>query len=176
MKFAVAILGIIVMGAGAASAQSVTYACVEERIVGWEPREGQEDTIGRFAPSTSAKLMNFTPPEITEGRVVRLGELAVTEDGRTYTYSSNECADILSSAISDRIFGSNSDLDYYLGLCADRFSPDNPLRSVGYGIDMIRYYFTGDPKTRESPIRYSMSMVLGIAMAYASQGTCTLVE
>lgn len=102
--------------------------------------------------------------------------MAVTEDGKTYTYTSNECANVLNLAISDRIFGATSDLDYYLKICADRFSPDNTLRSVGYGSDMIRYYFTADPTTRESPIRYGLSVAAGIAWAYASQGTCTLVD
>lgn len=176
MNLAAVVLIALTTTAGAASAQSVTYACVEERSVGWEPRDGQDDAIGRFAPSTAAKLMTFTPPEITDGKMARLGDVAVTEDGKTYTYTSNECGNVLNSAISDRIFGSTNDLSHYLAQCAERFSPDNTLRSVGYGSDMIRYYFTADPMTRESPIRYSLSIAFGIAMAHASQGTCTLVQ
>jgi hypothetical protein len=154
----------------------VTYACVEERGVGWEPREGQQDAIGQFAPSASAKLMKFTPPEIADGKMVRLGELVVTEDGNSYSYSSNECANLFSFAVQDRAFGATDELDYYLKLCAGRFAADAPMRSVGYGIDMVRYYFTADPATRQSPISYSLSMMVGIAMAYSSRGTCTLVQ
>ncbi len=171
-----AALTLVALSADAVHAQAVTYACVEERSVGWEPREGQEDAVGRFAPSTAAKLMKFSPTEIVNGKVKRLGEVAVTEDGKTYTYSSNECANVLSYVVSDRAFGANNNLDYYLELCADRFSADNNLRTVGFGVDTIRYYFTDDPMTLASPIRYSMSMQVGIAWAYASQGTCALIE
>ncbi len=35
------------------SADAVTYACVEERSVGWEQRNGGPDAVGLFQPSTS---------------------------------------------------------------------------------------------------------------------------
>ncbi|MEO6013921.1 MAG: hypothetical protein ABIQ30_10105 [Devosia sp.] len=108
--------------------------------------------------------------------IKRLGELAATEDGKTYTYLSNECSDVMPYILSDLAFGGQNDLDFYRTTCAQRFAEDNPIKGFGYGSDSVRYEFTGDPDTGTTPIRYSSAFIGGIAFAYVGRGTCTLVK
>ncbi len=45
----------------AAGAGTVLYICAEERSVGWEPREGGEDVVGRFTPDEKRVFVKWFP-------------------------------------------------------------------------------------------------------------------
>lgn len=74
--------------------------------------------------------------------------------------------------IQDRLFGTERGIDYYLRTCVDTLK--GKFRQVTFGYGSHTFYFTKDPATRETPILYTETFLLGVVVAYVQRGTCAL--
>lgn len=153
------------------AANAMTYVCVEERSVGWEPRDNAPDAVGQFEPDKKPVIVRYYPPKIEDEKIVVLGKIEVTEDGKTSTFTSNACATTLNDILQHREFGINRGVDDYRAQCASRV--DYLSRNPGFGSDDHRFWFGGDIGAGKSPVRYTETLVFGVVWAYVQQGTCT---
>ncbi|MEP7452405.1 hypothetical protein [Phyllobacterium sp. SB3] len=149
-----------------------TYICIEERSAGWEPREGKVDVIGQFQPDASPMIIKAFPSKISDNKVVTLGKIEVTEEGKTSTFTTTECSEISAYMIRDRAFRVARDVDYYVNSCASILARKSQQNTFGFGSHT--FYFTKDPAAGETPVQYREALMVGIRNTYVHLGTCTL--
>lgn len=142
---------------------TVAYVCSEERSVGWEKRDGEEDAIGRFEPSDDKISIKWYPPS-PPGTPLVLPKIEVSrgdEPAETMTFA--DCDFRPQPAASE-----TQEAD-----CREKIR-NKPFHST-YGLPTDAVSFDVDPSKRLPRIKFTVYLN-GIVYAYVDGGTCELTE
>lgn len=167
LRAVVAIHAILVLPS-TAFAETILYVCVEERAGGWEG-----GNIGKFKPSEEKTFIRWTGSNSTnlpQGAIsLMLPQIEVSQGAQTYTMVSSNCDGILRMAVQGVI-----PLTRMVESCANIL---NGFRwGDTYGLPEHAYRFAAALSSRPKSVKYTETLMGGVAAAYVNSGTCVPVE
>ena len=146
-------------------AETFTYACVEERSVGWEPGAGTSDFVGRFKPLTAPKIFKIHEAEFDGDVTKKLPLLEVFSNSSVAKYESSNCRLLINLMVMGL---TDQTLEGLLKGCTTflKATSMNPK----FAELSTQYEFFGTPG--ETPLRY-IETFSDVRALHANLGTCT---
>jgi hypothetical protein len=90
--------GQLLNSAATVFANPSTYICIEQRSLGWEPRDGGSEEVGVFKPDEERFFIKYYPleaPSDDPAKITQLPKIDVVRNSSSNEYPSADCEDLV---------------------------------------------------------------------------------